>query len=87
MLLTVADNGPGIAPERRGHIFKPFHTSKHKGTGLGLAITRKLVTLMRGTIELEPSAGSETVFTVTLDAADVPASPQTSRPPPLRGAS
>jgi PAS domain S-box-containing protein len=85
VLLVVADSGPGIAPERRAHIFNPFHTTKDKGTGLGLAITRKLVTLMRGTVELDPAGGGETVFTVTLDAADgVDSSrvPSTTRPPP-----
>jgi PAS domain S-box-containing protein len=90
VLLVVADNGPGIAPERRTHVFKPFHTTKLKGTGLGLAITRKLVTLMHGTIELDASGSGETVFTVTLDAAEVPESarpPGTLRPPPPRGPS
>jgi PAS domain S-box-containing protein len=85
VLLVVADSGPGIAPERRAHIFNPFHTTKHKGTGLGLAITRKLVTLMRGTVELDPPGGGETVFTVTLDAADgidSSRAPSTTRPPP-----
>ncbi len=35
-VLTVEDDGPGIAPERRQEIFEPFHTSKESGTGLGL---------------------------------------------------
>lgn len=88
LLLIVADNGPGIAPARRGHIFKPFHTSKAKGTGLGLAITRKLVTLMHGTIELDPPGGGETVFTVTLDPADAPDSVgRSGKVRPTRGAS
>jgi PAS domain S-box-containing protein len=90
LLLIVSDNGAGIAPDRRPHVFKPFHTTKHKGTGLGLAITRKLVTLMHGTIELGPTGTGETVFTVTLDAADVPETARARRsvqPPALRGAS
>lgn len=81
--LTVADNGPGIPAAQRAHVFKPFHTTKPKGTGLGLAITRKLVTLMRGTIELE-SSSLGTSFTVTLDA-DLPEPTRahsTTRPPP-----
>lgn len=86
--LTVADNGPGIPPERRAHVFKPFHTTKLKGTGLGLAIARKLVTLMRGTIEVESVGSGETAFTVTLDADPVELGRgrgSTRPPPPPRG--
>ncbi|APR78307.1 Phosphate regulon sensor protein PhoR (SphS) [Minicystis rosea] len=90
VFLTIADNGPGIPPDRRVHIFKPFHTTKTKGTGLGLAITRKLVTMMRGTIELDPTSASETAFVVSLDAeiadGSMQRAPVTVRPPPLRGA-
>jgi PAS domain S-box-containing protein len=87
LILVIVDNGVGIAPERRTHVFDPFHTTKHKGTGLGLAITRKLVTLMRGTVELEPPGGGETVFAVTLDAAEAAEAARTrstTRPPPLQ---
>lgn len=93
VLVTVVDNGRGVPPDRRAHMFKPFHTTKPKGTGLGLAITRKLVTLMRGTIELDPATPGETAFTVTLDAESAYAesgrssSPSpTMRPPPPRAA-
>ncbi len=84
--ITVADNGPGIPRQLRSHLFKPFHTTKAKGTGLGLVISRKLVTLMRGTIELESQIGGETAFTLSLDA-DPPDTPLTrsgitTRPPP-----
>lgn len=84
VVLSVTDNGAGIPLARRGHLFKPFHTTKHKGTGLGLAITRKLVTLMRGTIELEHVNPGETTFTVTLDAeaAEGGRASSTSWPPP-----
>jgi PAS domain S-box-containing protein len=77
--IVVSDNGPGIRPERRAHVFKPFHTTKRKGTGLGLAITRKLVTLMRGTIEHEvPSTGGAS-FVITLEVM-APAALHTWRP-------
>ena len=79
--LFVSDNGRGIPADQRERIFQPFHTTKPKGTGLGLAITRKLVTLMRGTIALEPSHTRETTFAVTLDAADAAQSER--RPPTL----
>src|SRR6185369_9812102 len=42
-LITVDDNGPGVAPAERGRIFDPYVTSKEHGTGLGLAIVRKIL--------------------------------------------
>ena len=36
--LRVQDNGPGIAPEMRAHLFEPFATSKPAGAGLGLGL-------------------------------------------------
>jgi len=85
--ITVSDNGPGIPAERRRHVFRPFHTTKPKGTGLGLAITRKLVTFMRGTVELECGHGGGAVFTVTLDADEAPERrPASTCPPPYRAA-
>lgn len=40
--LDVCDNGPGVAPEIREDIFRPYFTASEKGTGLGLAIVRQL---------------------------------------------
>jgi two-component system nitrogen regulation sensor histidine kinase GlnL len=48
--VTVSDNGPGIDPELREHIFEPFVSSKKNGQGLGLALVRKLVGDMDGRI-------------------------------------
>jgi nitrogen fixation/metabolism regulation signal transduction histidine kinase len=42
-LITVDDNGPGIAAPERTRIFDPYVTSKENGTGLGLAIVRKIL--------------------------------------------
>lgn len=51
--LTVSDNGPGIDPELRSHVFEPFVSSKKSGQGLGLALVRRLVQDMDGRIAHE----------------------------------
>jgi signal transduction histidine kinase len=42
-MLEIADNGPGVPPENRGNIFKPYFTTNAKGTGLGLAVVHQIV--------------------------------------------
>jgi two-component system sensor histidine kinase HydH len=42
-LLEIRDNGPGVAPEQRSEIFKPYFTTHQKGTGLGLAVVQQIV--------------------------------------------
>ncbi|WP_120715597.1 two-component system sensor histidine kinase NtrB [Tsuneonella amylolytica] len=51
--LTVSDNGPGIEPALREHVFEPFVSSKKSGQGLGLALVRRLVRDMEGRIAHE----------------------------------
>jgi two-component system nitrogen regulation sensor histidine kinase GlnL len=48
--VRVSDNGPGVEPGLRDHIFEPFVTSKKNGQGLGLALVNKLVRDMDGRI-------------------------------------
>jgi signal transduction histidine kinase len=42
-LLEVRDNGPGVPPDRRTEIFKPYFTTQKTGTGLGLAVVQQIV--------------------------------------------
>ncbi len=51
--LRVTDNGSGVPPSLREHIFEPFVTSKKSGQGLGLPLVRKLVREMNGRITHE----------------------------------
>ncbi|WP_423142529.1 two-component system sensor histidine kinase NtrB [Parablastomonas sp. CN1-191] len=51
--LRVSDNGPGIDPAVRDHVFEPFVTSKKSGQGLGLALVRRLVRDMNGRIGMD----------------------------------
>jgi len=42
-VLEIRDDGPGVPPERRQEIFKPYFTTHQKGTGLGLAVVQQIV--------------------------------------------
>ena len=69
--LVVEDDGPGIPPEHRAHVFDRFYRvdgAMASGSGLGLAIARELAELMGGTLELSEHDG-RTRFTLRLPAA------------------
>ena len=51
--LTVADDGPGLAPEMLEHAFEPFFTTDHRGTGLGLYLARELCAANAASIRYE----------------------------------
>ena len=70
LILEVKDNGIGIDKKYQGEIFNKFYripsTSDVKGSGLGLSFVKELVTLLKGTIELESTPNQGTKFTVIL---------------------
>jgi two-component system NtrC family sensor kinase len=73
VLLTIADEGPGIPKENRRKVFDPFFTTKPvgQGTGLGLSVCRSIVESFGGTLELAPSvAGEGAKFTIALPWAE-----------------
>jgi two-component system nitrogen regulation sensor histidine kinase GlnL len=68
--VQVSDNGPGVDPVLRDHIFEPFVSSKKNGQGLGLALVNKLVRDMNGRISHErDEASGWTHFRVHLPMA------------------
>ena len=58
--ISVADDGPGIPPERMSQIFEAYFTTKPKGTGLGLAIVKHNAELYGGTVRVESKLESKT---------------------------
>lgn len=71
VMLSVADDGPGMSAERRAHALDRFVTdrSSHGATGLGLAIVNRLVSADRGKLALDETPGGGLTVTVTLPAA------------------
>lgn len=68
VIIEICDNGCGIDNETRKKIFDPFFTTKSVGvgTGLGLSISHRLVTELRGHIEVESEVGTGSTFRVAL---------------------
>ncbi|HSH71708.1 MAG TPA: ATP-binding protein [Methylophilaceae bacterium] len=56
VLLTVADDGPGVPEDQRKQIFDPFFTQRAGGIGLGLAVVRQIVLAHHGEISVHESA-------------------------------
>ena len=72
LVLEIADQGAGIAPQHLAHLCDPFFTTKaaRGGTGLGLAITANLVHAHGGQLTFESAPGQGTCVRVTLPGAD-----------------
>jgi two-component system sensor histidine kinase PilS (NtrC family) len=66
VLLTVQDEGCGIAPEDIDGIFQPFRSSFERGTGLGLATVHRIVTDYNGSVHVSSSPGVGTTMSVRL---------------------
>jgi two-component system, LuxR family, sensor kinase FixL len=67
--VTVADSGPGIAPDVIDKVFDPLFTTKPEGLGFGLSISRAIVAQHGGRIEAANLAGGGCVFRVQLPAS------------------
>ncbi len=99
LIITVADTGIGIAPEKTSVIFDDYTqaeagtTQRFGGTGLGLSIVKKIIDLFGGTIELESKLNAGSKFTCRLpmdkgkagQLAQRTAVQKTEVPPALRG--
>lgn len=66
--LEVSDNGPGIPPEVRLHLFDPFYSGREAGRGLGFGLSKawRIITLHGGAIEVETPPDGGAIFKITL---------------------
>lgn len=66
VIVRIADDGLGMAPEQVAHLFEPYRTTKAHGTGLGLMISARVIRDHGGTIAVESAPHKGTTFTVRL---------------------
>lgn len=93
VVVTVADQGEGIAPEHLPHVFERFYRAdesrdrQHGGTGLGLAICKSIVEAHGGRIRIESTVGVGTIVYVELprDTAGELSADQNAAPGPDLG--
>jgi signal transduction histidine kinase len=66
--ITIRDDGPGIPPEVRRHLFDPFYSGRASGRGLGLGLSKcwRIVTNHGGSIVVDASESGGAVFTIRL---------------------
>ncbi len=65
IFIEISDNGPGIAAEVQRHMFEPFYsTRKGKGSGLGLAIVKKMISSMKGHLQVHSEVNQGATFIV-----------------------
>jgi len=82
LILDVADSGPGIPPEDRGHVFDAFYTGRAarstpvKGTGIGLSVVLEFVAAHGGTVQIVDGQfpGAHFRITMPIRATSGPAS-------------
>jgi nitrogen fixation/metabolism regulation signal transduction histidine kinase len=65
VMVTVRDNGTGIAPELQDKVFSPFCTTKPRGMGLGLPIVKRTIFDHHGRVHIDSSTDG-TLVSVTL---------------------
>ncbi|TKC62116.1 helix-turn-helix domain-containing protein [Pedobacter hiemivivus] len=73
VILSIKDNGPGIAAEEIEHVFEHFYqaqTNAAKGSGLGLSLSKELMVLHHGNINVESTKSQGTKFSIRLQLGD-----------------
>ena len=75
-MVTISDDGPGVADADLERVFEPFYSRKENGTGLGLSISKKIVEGYGGKLDIETSRWGGACFSVR-----VPMSPPNTYSP------
>ncbi len=72
VVVSVRDDGPGMAAATLARIFEPFYTTKPrgKGTGLGLSVVQRIVLAHEGAVHVTSKPGEGTTFEIVLPATD-----------------
>jgi len=78
VVIEIADNGAGIAPDVLPHIFEPFFTTKDeaRSTGMGLAVAYGIIRQHGGEIRVESQLGQGTAFRIYLPVEARPPAPE-----------
>jgi len=66
VVVTISDNGPGIAKSQVSKIFEPYFSTKSKGTGLGLSIVKHNAEMYGGTVQVQSELGKGATFIIQL---------------------
>lgn len=80
VLITIADDGPGIRPSQFRNLFTPFVSTKRDtgGTGLGLSICRRIIADHGGKLSATSTPGCGSIFTIELNTVDTSPKPTSS---------
>ncbi|MEO8304306.1 MAG: ATP-binding protein [Betaproteobacteria bacterium] len=75
--ISIRDTGVGMTPDQLGKLFEPFNrlgkeSGTEEGTGIGLVVSKRLVELMEGTIGVESTVGTGSVFWVEMNLTTAP---------------
>lgn len=68
VIISIADNGPGISADKLDKIFEAYFTTRVKGTGLGLAIVKHNTEMYGGLVRVESEPGKGTRFILEFPA-------------------
>jgi signal transduction histidine kinase len=66
VVISIADDGPGIPAGEREKLFLPYYSTKRRGSGLGLAIVRRIIAEHGGNIDVGDNTPRGTRFTIEL---------------------
>jgi len=92
MRICVRDTGEGLTPDKLTQLFQPFNrlgqeANVEQGTGIGLVVCKRLIEWMGGTIGVESTVGTGSVFWIELKLTDAPITAVgVSKPLPVHGA-